>query len=355
MERVKRAVTVIVVLGVLVTAATTLGMQEAREKSGGPAAVDEMSEAVTPAPTGGAVSGNVRRTGQPMYDERRRGRAYGYDRAEGPRQFRGPAVRKPLVIPTADIDAEQVARIGEDMQVMSHILAKSAGAAMAQAEQFFAEFGDLLTSDRGSPQAIYLQGYGALFIIETDILLSPPEGMEAPDVAPPEEEVDKTWQQARDELFSPEHTRRRSHLPEEYDSRRVKALKGEIVKSLKHAANIRQLQQNEWVVVTVTNGRRSGGDGGGYGFFEYYSTNTGRGTAYGSRGGGAAAFPGGAVGFGGGGGFGGGAGQGATLGGPGAARATVMTIRAKKPDVDEFAKGKVDSETFRQNVQIFTY
>ena len=352
MERVKRAITAIVVSGVLVTAATALGMQEDREKAGGPAAVDEPRESVTAAQNDRPVSGNVRRTGAPMYDDMNRSYAYDYMSTGGPRQFREPAVGKALVIPTADIGAEEVARIGEDMQVMSHILVKSAATAMAQAEQFLAEFGDLLTSDRGSPQAIYLQGYGALFIIETDIILSPPEGMEAPDPAPPEKEVDKTWQQARDELFSPEHTRRRSQLPEKYDSRRVEALKREIVKSLKHAANIRQLQQNEWVVVTVTNGRRSGGNAGGYGFFEYYSTNTGRSTAYGGQGGGGF---GGAAGFGGGGGLGGGAGRGAALGGAGAARATVMTIRAKKPDVDDFAKGKVDFEKFRQKVQIFTY
>jgi hypothetical protein len=35
--------------------------------------------------------------------------------------------------------------------------------------------------------------------------------------------------------------------------------------------------------------------------------------------------------------------------------ATVLTIRAKKSDVDAFAKGELDFEQFQQKVEIFTY
>jgi len=38
-----------------------------------------------------------------------------------------------------------------------------------------------------------------------------------------------------------------------------------------------------------------------------------------------------------------------------ASPATVLTIRAKKSDIDAFAKGEQDFEQFRQKVQIFTY
>ena len=39
----------------------------------------------------------------------------------------------------------------------------------------------------------------------------------------------------------------------------------------------------------------------------------------------------------------------------GVSAATVLTIRAKKSDVDAFASGEQDFEQFRQKVQIFTY
>jgi len=34
---------------------------------------------------------------------------------------------------------------------------------------------------------------------------------------------------------------------------------------------------------------------------------------------------------------------------------TVLTIRAKKSDVDGFAKGELDFEQFQEHVQIFMY
>ena len=34
---------------------------------------------------------------------------------------------------------------------------------------------------------------------------------------------------------------------------------------------------------------------------------------------------------------------------------TVLTIRAKKANVDDFAKGQLDLEQFQEHVQIFTY
>jgi hypothetical protein len=39
----------------------------------------------------------------------------------------------------------------------------------------------------------------------------------------------------------------------------------------------------------------------------------------------------------------------------GSASTTVLTIRAKKSDVDDFAKGEIDFEQFQQKVDIFTY
>jgi hypothetical protein len=43
------------------------------------------------------------------------------------------------------------------------------------------------------------------------------------------------------------------------------------------------------------------------------------------------------------------------FGGPGVSSATVLTIRAKKADVDAYAKGEQILEQFRRKVQIFTY
>ena len=54
------------------------------------------------------------------------------------------------------------------------------------------------------------------------------------------------------------------------------------------------------------------------------------------------------------GGYGGGMGGGG-YGGMGFPSVTILTIRAKKTDVDDFAKGEFDFDEFGQKVQIFTY
>jgi len=51
--------------------------------------------------------------------------------------------------------------------------------------------------------------------------------------------------------------------------------------------------------------------------------------------------------------FGGGMMGGMEYGETGSNSLTAMTVRAKKSDVDDFAKGKLDFEQFRQKVQHF--
>ena len=55
------------------------------------------------------------------------------------------------------------------------------------------------------------------------------------------------------------------------------------------------------------------------------------------------------------GGMGGGMGGMAAYPDDGFASATILTIRAKKSDVDAFAKGEIDFEQFQQKVEMFAY
>jgi hypothetical protein len=50
-----------------------------------------------------------------------------------------------------------------------------------------------------------------------------------------------------------------------------------------------------------------------------------------------------------------GGGMGGFGGGTGVSAATVLTIRAKKTDIDAYAKDEQILEQFRRKVQIFTY
>ncbi|HUV67081.1 MAG TPA: hypothetical protein VMW24_24550, partial [Sedimentisphaerales bacterium] len=131
--------------------------------------------------------------------------------------------------------------------------------------------------------------------------------------------------------------------------------------TLKHAGNIRGLQPDEWVILTVVGGGGpvTGMFGGGMmGGGMMGGMSSSGGSAYGGvSSGGMGGY--GAGGFGGtmGGGMGGGMGTGMIVYGQTGASSstTVLTIRAKKLDVDAFAGGELDFDRFREKVKTVMY
>lgn len=241
---------------------------------------------------------------------------------------------KVLVIPSTEIKTKDVSAITQDMQVMSHIFNKIfKGPRLI--EGVFVDYGDFFGRGSRATQAIYLQGYGTLFVMEVDFPFSPPDeskGKTEEDT----KEGDSVWNQAKQEMFFPTTaTTGTGASAEMYDEEKVEELKTRLIKALKHAANIRNLKSDEQIILTVIGKSRTysgGGYGGGYGGGG--ATNVGR--SYGT-----------------------GRGRYRTTrivpGNIGVASSTVLTIRAKKSDVDAFAKGDLDYDQFREKVQILKY
>jgi len=289
--------------------------------------------------------------------------------------------REVLVIPATDVKAEDLTAITEDLQVMSYIFdERFREPRLDRRGRLFADFGDFFGRDSRATEAIYLQGYGALFLMELNFAFSPPPKAQEKQ-AEETEDVDPIWQQARQQIFSPKGFGGGSDFvsKERYSAEKIDQLKTELIKTLKHAANIRNLKPDEWIILTVIGQGRQPGK-----FYEYFYRNTppssGSSTSgrsrrsssrlSSSRGGGFGGgygVPGGSAG-----GYGGGmpGGMGGMMGGMGMGSgmmggmaysemappsATVLTIRVKKSDVDAFAKGELDFEQFQQKVQIFTY
>jgi hypothetical protein len=258
--------------------------------------------------------------------------------------------RKVLVIPITNVNAADVDEITQDLQVMAHIL-DGKFTERRQIAGVFTDFGDFFGRDNRETEAIYLQGYGALFLMEVNFAFSPqpqpqPQQKETKE---PQEQLDSTWQQAQRELFSPQRSIRSREFDsqEGYDAQMVEELKRELIRTLKHAANIRGLEADEWVILNVTGtgqqpiGGYGGGGFGGSGGYSYGGGYTGGGGGFGGSGG----FGGGYGGF----GFGM---SGDTMG---FTSSTVLTIRAKKSDIDAFAKGELDFEQFQEKVNILMY
>ena len=281
--------------------------------------------------------------------------------------------RKVLVVPAAEVKPEELAAVVEDMHVMSHILDESFKQTR-RIQGIFTDFGDFFGRDSRAAEATYLQGYGVLFLMEVNFAFSPPPKAQGPEAADAAGHVDSTWERAKQRVFSPGDSTRTGEpdSAEDYGGQMVDELKRELIKSLKHAANIRNVQADEWVILTVIGGQRQfsmggGGFGGGMmgGGISTSRSSTGPGASSGRMGGmGGGGFGGGYVvgGYGtmgggmGGGGFGGGVYGGmSTYSGTISSASTVLTIRAKKSDVDDFAKGELDFEQFQEHVQIFMY
>jgi hypothetical protein len=225
-----------------------------------------------------------------------------------------------LVIPAAEIESERLVMIMEDLNVMSRILEKKVGGL-----HHYSPFSDLpvYSHGRGGAQCIYLEDYGVLFLMKVDFPLSP--AVEEREEKETEEPTDRVWEETRQEiLVGPGIIRRRKirvrpDKEHRYDAEKVEELKRNLIKSLRHAANIRNLEAGQWIIFTVMGEGSLPGETGGCG--RCHQPCEGESEA---------------------------AREGCPL-------ATVLTIRASKSDVDEFAEGDLDFDEFRERVQIFVY
>jgi hypothetical protein len=239
------------------------------------------------------------------------------------------------VIPSGEITTEEVAKITEDMNIMSRIFQKNlqqshihVSGMIIGSDPFHVAF----TRGKQATQGMYLQGYGALYLMKVDFPLSPGPKVEEEQETQPmtEEDVDPVWTQTRQDMFEPDKSRKdKSKRPEKvYDAKKVEDLKTTLVQSLKHATNIRSLKPDESVILTVTGSNISSG-------YKSVSTIPGRNEVVvvdkDNR---------------------------TRIVGPDLlsdiSLPTVLVIRAKKSDIDRFARGDLDFDQFQQNTQILT-
>ncbi|MBA7478747.1 hypothetical protein ES707_14175 [subsurface metagenome] len=247
-----------------------------------------------------------------------------------------------LVIPTAQMKIENLAAITADMSIMSRIFDKKLSQARLTTGGSWPTIGFESTffgrsRSSGAIEAIYLEGYGALFLMKVNVLLSPPPETQE-EKKTEEEDTDPLWTETIQEMYAPPEVnrRRRTDRPEEkYDAEKVEDLKETLIKTLKHAANIRNLKPDESVILTVigkasqsatrttTSSYSLGGDLSG-------RRRDRRGSTYNITN---------------------------TLGGAetGTFPPTVLTIRAKKSDIDAFAKGQLSFDQFTQKTLLLSY
>jgi hypothetical protein len=262
----------------------------------------------------------------------------------------GEQMDQPLIVSTGGLDDGAVANLEEDLTIMARILEKSVNRSSggpdnsAERKAMGIHLWSLGQGNRGA-RNLYIDGHGAIFILNANIPLGGPSPKQPAEEK--KESPNSAWESARNEVFGDEDGEprkgRRERIGPAFDPARLDALKKSVIDSLKNASNIRGLKDNEMVTVVF---QGAGGPG-----------------AWISAGGG-------------GGGSGGGAGGGAGSGnfrlernnkpgkmdifafaGPDQRRGprNLLTLRAKKSDIDAFSKGKLDEDEFRKKVTVSSY
>ena len=239
--------------------------------------------------------------------------------------------RKVFVIPSTEIKTEDYLAIEQDMHVMSLIFDRALrkpqmiGGVFTVLEDFFGR-------DSHLTEAIYLDGYGALFFMEVNFaLLGPTESQEEKKPKEDEEHVDQIWKRAEQELYSPQalNINRRTSSRREYDPEKVENLKNTLITVLKHAANIQALKSDELVILTILG--RASQSGRTIGRPRISSRGITRGILGTTRS------------------------AGAKTSSLSSFSTTVVTIRTKKSDIDAFSKGELDFDRFHERTQIITH
>jgi len=229
---------------------------------------------------------------------------------------------KGLVIRSSETDPKDQAALEEDLSVMSHILSKAVEEKVGSQSHSRRAMGiDLVFASSSSPlHSLYLDGYGALFLLRVNFPLIAPVKREA---AKEQTETSSTWEEARQELYGQRGEGRvLSGSSQEYDEEKVTNLKDALLEALKNATHIRELKPDDAVTVCIF--------GGGPARVQPVIK---RGPTAGVSENSVWVFD--------------------TKAGP--KRGTIMTMRIKKSDADAYAKNRVDLEEFRKRAKITSY
>jgi hypothetical protein len=244
---------------------------------------------------------------------------------------RSPAgSERPLIVRNSDMKPEVQANLEEDLMVMTRLLQKAMGdlAARPLARRETAMGIDVFVSAAPGPdRSYYLEGYGAVFVLEAGFPMLVPAPARAEARGPSTATAASPWEEARREVYG--GPSQGPAAVRETSTGIVDRLKGMLLDVLKNASNIRDLKPEESVTVCVLGGV-SGGPA----------------PAWGSVGGGSTAY----------------SMSWSTTGSfagvndrNSAPRRTAMTLRIKKSDADAFAKGEITGEEFRNRARITAY
>jgi hypothetical protein len=252
---------------------------------------------------------------------------YGYGWSTGSDHASGSAGGA-LVVLASERDAKAQAGLEEDLAVMSHILDKAVQQKLGSDHRWKTAMGInvLFAPGSSSFRSLYLEDYGALFTLHVGFPLLPPPAEEQ--TGKEKTPVDSAWDEAKQELYGhhPQPRAGATSTLEPYSQEKVDGLKEVLLEALKNASHIRDLKPEEYVALCVF--------GGASATPALTKASSSEVMVIGDD-----------------------PTMNSFLVGPGASprRGTVLTLRAKKADVDSFARGELTPDQFRKRVGMASY
>ena len=261
-------------------------------------------------------------------------------------------VAKPLVVSSSELEAKEQADLETDLAVMARLLDKALDEKLGGQPRAHTAMGIdvFFTPSSGSIRDLYLDGYGALFLLNVNFPLLASSSAKAAEEKPP---TDSAWEEAKQELYGEPEPKAHPAIGVPYSEEKVNDLKDALLDALKNASHIRGLKPDDSITVCVFGGpsappvkvRTAGTRRLAAPAKERDETATTR--TWDSRTGASVT----------------------TSTDPatgaktmqiwdarsGQTRGTVMTIRVKKSDADAFAKGNLTLDEFRKKARISNY
>ncbi|MEN6307173.1 MAG: hypothetical protein ABFD91_05395, partial [Anaerohalosphaeraceae bacterium] len=198
-------------------------------------------------------------------------------------------------------------QIREDMRVMSQIWDDTVNP-NAQQGWFTMQFVGGLFNTSSATSGIFIGDYGVVFLQNVDYPLMPTDQAEVT-TQPKDPAADEVWQKAKKKIQGQaveEEPRDKEAIL--YDEEQVEALKEKCIKAFRHAANIRNLEPEQWVVLVIRHTSEENAVAAADENAETLIDNT-----------------------------------------------STMMLRAAKKDIDVFAKKSDNLEQFMKTVQVLTY
>lgn len=244
-------------------------------------------------------------------------------------------VAQALIVPAGEPAPAQVEELREDLAVFHRILGKAAGEERRRGQEMALGIVVSTFPDLRRLETLYLEGYGAVFLLHVPFPLAAPE--DSREEPAPDKPADSLWERTRRELFGGQHIVPIPRLPPvdwadplsgtqpvPYDARRVEILRRDLLDALQHGTHLRHVKPEEQLVVVVS------GTSAAPAREVRLERRLGRGGAVESR-------------------------REERVVGPVATGGQTLVLRVKKADADALAKGQINLDEFRQRVSVRQY